>query len=188
LLFCINSPIASPKDASDHRIRSAWILLLNPPFDRREQGTVVIRKLRIFHSLTVLKLLALLLSLLAMSCGQSRFKKVYPVKGRVLVDGKPAEGVTVGFHSLDDPGDELVRPWGKTDGDGWFTPSTYKKDDGLPAGSYAVTLIWLPKGYQGSIEVANKLPARYSEAETSQLKAQINAGRNELPPFELQKK
>src|SRR5262245_47177177 len=131
-------------------------------------------------------LLLLLLSLLVTSCAKSRFKQVYPVKGRVLVDGEPAEGVTVRFHSLDDPDDELVRPTATTDADGGFLVSTYKTNDGMPAGSYAVSLVRLPKGYQGPIERANKLPARYSEAETSGIKVQITAGENVLPPFELE--
>jgi hypothetical protein len=141
------------------------------------------------RSSTALRLLLLLLlSLLATSCAKSRFKPVYPVKGRVLVNGEPAESVTISFHSLDDPGDELVRPWGTTDADGWFTVNTYKKDDGLPAGPYAVTAVWLPKDYQGSTEAANKLPTDYSDTETSGIKVQITKGNNVLPPFELKKK
>jgi hypothetical protein len=152
-------------------------------------------------------LLLLLLSLLVTSCGKSRFKSVSPVTGRVLVNGEPAEGVTVYFHSLDDPGDELVRPWAVTDANGSFIVTTYKVEDGLPAGSYAVSLIWAPTGSpRGSIArnkklaplfkngppargiAGNKLPARYSKAETSGIKVQIAAGKNVLPPFELEKK
>jgi hypothetical protein len=132
------------------------------------------RRGKSLRALTTLRLLALLLlSFLATSCGKPRFKSVYPVKGRVLVNGQPAEGVTVRFVSLDDPDDPLVRPLGTTDAGGWFTATTYKKDDGLPAGSYAVALDWLPKGYVGPRESANKLPMHYS------------AGNNVLPPFEL---
>jgi hypothetical protein len=140
------------------------------------------------RSLAALRLLLLLLGLLVTSCSQpSRFKPTYPVKGRVLVNGEPAEDVTVRFASLDDPGDELIRPTATTDANGWFIAATYKHEDGIPAGSYAVTMIWLPKGYKGRIEKANKLPARYSEPETSGIKVQIAAGENVLPPFELQK-
>ena len=133
-------------------------------------------------------MLLLLLSLLVTSCGKSRFKPTYPVKGRVLVDGEPAEGVTVRFHSLDDPDDELVRPVATTDANGSFLLTTYNVNDGMPAGSYAVSLFWLPKGFQGPIERGNKLPERYSKAATSGIKVQIAAGENVLPPFELEKK
>jgi hypothetical protein len=138
------------------------------------------------RAMTVPRLLVLLLlSLLATSCSKPRFKSVYPVKGRVLVNGEPAEGVTVRFMSLNDPDDPLVRPSATTDAAGWFTATTYKKEDGVPAGSYAVTLVWLPKGYVGPRESANKLPTRYGEAATSGIQVQIRAGSNELPPFEL---
>jgi hypothetical protein len=147
--------------------------------------TVVWRSSRSLAALRLL--LLLLLSLLVTSCGQSRFKSVYPVKGRVLVNGEPAEGVTVRFHSLDDPDDQLVSPNGTTDADGWFTTTTYKVNDGIPAGSYAVTMRWLPKGFMGRIDKANKLPMSYDKANTSGIKVQITTGENLLPPFELHK-
>lgn len=140
----------------------------------------------LLRALTTLRLQALLLlSLLPTSCGKPRFKSVYPVQGRVLVNGQPAEGVTVRFVSLDDPDDPLVRPLGTSDAGGWFTATTYKKDDGLPAGSYAVALAWLPKGYVGPPEKVNKLSMHYSEAATSGIQVRISAGNNVLPPFEL---
>jgi hypothetical protein len=125
--------------------------------------------------------------LLCCSCA-SRFKPTYPVKGQVLVGGKPAEGVNVRFISLDDPNDDLARPFGSTDAEGWFTVNTYKTDDGIPAGAYAVTLRWLPKGYRGPIEAGNKIPMRYDDPETSGFKVQIIKGENTLPPFEVEKK
>jgi hypothetical protein len=130
----------------------------------------------------------IVLSLSALSCAKPRFKPVYPVKGRVVVDGKPAAGVDVRFHSLDDPQDQLARPLGTTGDDGEFTVSTYNPNDGLPAGSYAVTMRWLPKGYRGPIESGNKLPVRYDDPETSGFKVQISKGENVLPLFELEKK
>jgi hypothetical protein len=141
------------------------------------------------RSLSVLWLgLLLLMSLSPTSCSKSRFKPTYPVKGRVLVDGEPAEDVTVRFRSLDDPDDELVRPMAITDANGWFLVTTYKVNDGMPAGSYAVSIVWLPKGFRGPIERGNKLPARYSKPETSEIKVQIAAGENVLPTFELEKR
>src|SRR5262249_37839698 len=121
-------------------------------------------------------------------CEKPRFKQVYPVKGRILVNGKPEEGVSVGFHSLDDPNDALVRPQGTTDADGWFTVNTYKRNDGLPAGSFAVNMLWLPKNFQGDVESANKLQARYANPETSGFKVEIIEGENVLPVMDVQKK
>ena len=76
---------------------------------------------------------------------------------------------------------------GTTDDDGWFTLNTYKGNDGVPAGSYVVTMLWLPKGYHGPIEGANKLPERYRDPETSGFKVQVVAGDNVLAPFDLRK-
>jgi hypothetical protein len=129
----------------------------------------------------------LVLVILTVSCGEGRFKEVYPVKGEVFFEGQPAAGATVAFFALDEPKDPLVKPMGKVDAEGRFTLSTYKKDDGAPAGSYAVTVIWLPQGYQGPIESANKLPARYSSPETSGLKVTVAQGENGLEPFRLKK-
>ncbi len=136
-------------------------------------------------------LLLLLLSLLVASCQRGvKFKTVYPVKGRVLVNGKPAEGVTVMFNllndpSLTDPSELYVKPKGKTDAEGWFTLTTYKGNDGIPAGNYAVTLFWVPKGFAGDFDKANKLPARYKDPETSEIKVTIAAKNNVLEPFDL---
>jgi len=152
------------------------------------------KTMRLFRSLPCCRLLVLLLlSLLVTSCqGKSKFKPVYPVKGRVLVNGQPAEGVTVFFNLVNDPAvtdsNELyVKPKGRTDADGWFTLTTYKNNDGVPAGGYVVTLFWVPKGFKGNIAAANKLPAHYKDPETSEIKVQIDEKTNVLEPFEVQK-
>jgi hypothetical protein len=123
--------------------------------------------------------------LLAASCGDGRFKPTFPVQGSVTYMGEPAAGAKVFFHSLDDPDDQLSKPMATVQADGSFVISTYRRNDGMPAGEYTVTVIWLPPGYQGPIEQGNKLPMRYSAAETSGLKASIAKAPNELPVFEL---
>jgi hypothetical protein len=131
----------------------------------------------------------LLLGLLITSCQSGTpFHKLYPVNGRVLVAGQPAAGVTVLFNPVDESAKLYVKPKGKTDDDGYFTLTTYKREDGAPAGAYAVTLFWLPRGYRGPIESANKLSAQYFDPQTSGITAQITAGPNQLEPFELQAK
>lgn len=141
---------------------------------------------------TLCRSMLLLLGLLAISCQKGpRFQKVYPVKGRVLIAEKAAAGVTVLFTRLDDstatdPRELYVKPRGKTDTEGWFFLTTYNKDDGAPAGSYAVTLFWLPEGYAGPIEAGNKLLAHYMDPETSGIKAEVGPNSKELKPFVLQ--
>lgn len=123
---------------------------------------------------------------LPLSC-QSRFRPTYPVRGKVSFEGKPTPGARVFFTYLDAPEDPIVKPMATVDDDGNFILSTYRKEDGAPAGSYSVTIIWLPKGYQGPLEKANKLPAHYASDDTSGLKATVDPKENELPPFALTK-
>jgi hypothetical protein len=65
--------------------------------------------------------------------------------------------------------------------------STYRAEDGAPAGQYDVTIVWLPKGYNGPLEKSNKLPGRYSQPATSGLKVEVKASDNVLPTFNLTK-
>lgn len=129
---------------------------------------------------------ALAATLLPLSC-QSRFKPTYPITGQVFFEGKPAAGAKVMLFSLDDPKDPILRPMGVVEEDGSFTLNSYRAGDGVPAGEYAVTIVWLPKGYVGPIEKANKLPARYSEPETSDLRVKLERKANVLEPFHLKK-
>ncbi len=85
------------------------------------------------------------------------------------------------------PEDPIAKPMATVDEEGRFTLSTYRKDDGAPAGEYAVSIVWLPPGYQGPIEKANKLPARYANPATSELKVTIEPKDNDLAPFSLSK-
>jgi hypothetical protein len=142
---------------------------------------------RWLRPLTCPSWLVLLVGVLTSSCSASRFKPVYPVRGQVLFEGKPAAGATVFFLSLDHPDDPLLKPMANCDEKGCFALSTYKANDGAPAGAYAVTLFWLPRGYGGPVESANKLPARYRKPETSGIKVHVAEGDNHLEPFRLTK-
>jgi hypothetical protein len=129
---------------------------------------------------------AALLCVFSGACGDGRFRKTYPVKGQVLYEGKPAAGAKVFFHPQEYPDDPWLKPRGTVDDEGFFTLSSYRVDDGVPAGSYAVTVVWLPKGHRGPIGNANMLPERYSKKNTSGLTAEVKAGReNNLAPFQL---
>ena len=49
-------------------------------------------------------------------------------------------------------------------------------------------VVWLDKSKKSDDgNIPNKLPGRYANPETSGLKAVVNAGSTELPPFELKK-
>jgi hypothetical protein len=134
-----------------------------------------------------------LAALLAVSCGDGR-RPVFPVHGQVFVDDKPTPEALVIFHPVNDPDPRAPRPIARVAADGGFSPTTYKTGDGAPAGEYDVTISWVkevdnqnvPKEEQKPPR--NLLPERYAKAETSGLRVQIKAERNELPPFRLTRK
>lgn len=126
------------------------------------------------------------------SCGGG--KKFYPVRGSVLVNGKPAEGVTVVFSLQNDTDREPLRPSAGTLADGSFEISTYLTKDravkvGAPAGSYVVSCFWLPPN-AGSMgagqEVPDRLQGKYINPKNSTLRADVPEHAVELPPFQLE--
>jgi hypothetical protein len=119
------------------------------------------------------------------ACSSGR-KPVHPVRGRVLVNGKPAAQTQVLFHPADSSEAEL-RPTGQTDDQGYFTLTSYANSDGAPEGDYAVTVTWFRVARSGKEELVpcNVLPQRYASRQTSQLRATVTAGDNELTPFRL---
>ena len=75
----------------------------------------------------------------------------------------------------------MVRP------DGTFTATTYDAGDGVPAGTYIVTLQWRKATKSGNefLPGPNLLPARYGRPDTSDIVVRIAEGRNDLPPIVL---
>jgi hypothetical protein len=131
----------------------------------------------------------LMLTALCPACSSGR-KPVHPVRGQVLVKGRPAARAQITFHPVNDPSPEAVHPVGAVDENGHFTLTSYKQGDGAPPGEYRVTVQWFlatrTRGASGDDFVTvNYLPARYGRAENSGLRATINKGDNELPPFQL---
>ncbi len=109
-------------------------------------------------------------------------KPVHPTKGIVLLDGSPVPGARVALSQFDAKGEKVSQVAdGFSEGDGRFTLSTYKAWDGAPVGEYVVTVVnrdvyYDDRGQPG----VNRLPSRYASAKTSDLKASIKLGRNEL--------
>jgi hypothetical protein len=138
----------------------------------------------------VQSLAVLSLAMLSLFCGSDR-KRLVPVKGRVLFNGKPVPHALVVFHPLQDAGPHTIRPRGKVAEDGTFQLTTFDPHDGAPPGEYGVTVEWwLTQASKNSPEgsdlpPANRLPARYSRVATSGLRATITDGVCELQPFQL---
>jgi hypothetical protein len=135
-------------------------------------------------------LLCLGAALLTGACAKDEARvPVFPVRGQVRFEGKPAPGAFVVFHPVEDAGDDL-RPTGRVGTDGSFSLSTYDKDDGAPAGDYTVTVEWqklITKGQETEVG-PNVVPDRYGKPQTTPLKASVTEAANDLPPLQLTSK
>lgn len=131
-------------------------------------------------------------ALLAASCSKDNFHPVYPVSGRVLVDGEPAADCLVFLHrTFDDDHPRRVSPYGTTDATGVFKINSYSVGDGAPAGEYVVTLEWRERsGLLGqNHDGPDKLGGAYANKETNRTKPgfviTVEKGPLDLPPFEI---
>ncbi|HEX4413769.1 MAG TPA: hypothetical protein VH107_09085 [Lacipirellulaceae bacterium] len=102
---------------------------------------------------------------------------LYAVEGRVLVNGEPAENLSVAFHPLDND-KNLFCPVGRTNNKGIFHLMTRAGGDGAPAGEYRVTLVW-PDGLLDECECVDptlhdRLKGLYAKA--GQSKFQVKVG------------
>jgi hypothetical protein len=145
----------------------------------------------------VLLLFALLAGLAASSsCGRTE-KGLYPVRGQVFYEGKPASGAVVFFHRQGDPGPKdgstggghaTDLASGNVGADGSFELTTFNRGKGAPAGRYAVTVSWTsPSPGGGDSGGKSLLPPRYLYPAYSKLVAEVKEGDNELPPFQLKR-
>jgi len=131
--------------------------------------------------------LVLLMALLP-ACAGNRRKPVYPVRGQVLVQGKPAAELFVYFRPLDEADPDPIIAYGQVDATGSFQLSTYVAKDGAPAGEYVVTFEWPRQGgptledFQGP----DRLNGRYKDPATSHFRGiRVEKKSNELAPFQL---
>ena len=125
------------------------------------------------------------LVLLCSACSSGR-KPVHPVRGQILVDGKPAVQAQVLFHPAEGSNDE-PQPTGQTDGQGYFHLTSYANGDGAPEGNYIVTVTWFRVFTRSHDEVVryNALPQRYAAPQSSQLRVTVAKGSNELSALQL---
>lgn len=128
--------------------------------------------------------LGLVLVLSLTSCAKSPdHPPVYPVKGRVLYEGRPAPGAVVILHLATGEPAKVSRPHARADANGDFELTTYRTGDGAPAGTYVVTLEWKQAGDHPE-QGAELLPPVYGDPSTSKLRATVTPGANE--PLVLQ--
>lgn len=126
----------------------------------------------------------------AVGCGKAeRRLKVYPVEGRITLAGKPVPEALVVFHPKDQTNSELLPARAKTDPLGTFKATTYVADDGAVPGDYSVTVTLYPlvKNESGFEPGPNVLPAKLSQASTTDITVTVAAGPNTLAPIEVKR-
>jgi hypothetical protein len=115
---------------------------------------------------------------------------LYPVRGKVLVDGEPAVGATVTFvrkgphDPLKDP-----TPQGVVGEDGSFTLRG-PGGDGAPPGEYVVLVEWkegagAQRGRAPALSAPDRLKKKYLDPDKPLITATVEPKSNALPPFEL---
>jgi hypothetical protein len=135
-------------------------------------------------------------AVVATSCSKepSDLLKVYPARGQVFVNGKPAEKAEVFFFSTSAEHPRTGASQAEVDKDGWYTLSTYKDKDGAPEGTYIVTVVWPdgPKppeeGFQRkqTPKPMDRLGGRYATREESTLRRTIPHGGGEIEAIRIE--
>lgn len=105
-----------------------------------------------------------------------------PVTGTILVDGKPAAGVTVRFVAVDAPG--ALPPAFVTGSDGRFTAAAPGSDVGVAAGTYRLVVYWLATPPGGGMPV-DRLFGRYADPDRSSLTVTIDPNTRDIRTLSL---
>lgn len=132
--------------------------------------------------------LALTFGLLTLSACSDGRKPTFPVRGRIMVDGKPAPDCFVMFHPVDnDP--VRVCPITQADADGYFSISSYVSGDGAPAGEFIVTFEWRARSglLKNNFEGPDRLKGKYYDVKKSTFRVKVEKTKEpqQLPTFEL---
>ncbi|WP_417749508.1 carboxypeptidase-like regulatory domain-containing protein [Rosistilla oblonga] len=133
---------------------------------------------------------------LAVGCGgEPPLPDAYPASGRVLLDGKPIEGVSVTL--LPQAGVPGRGGYGVTDANGAFSITSVEGQDGVQPGKYKVVFQKLaqpdgspipPGATAADVGAENILPPAYNSPEMCTTFADIQAGTNPDMEFDLDSK
>jgi hypothetical protein len=108
-----------------------------------------------------LRWLAAVVILGASGCGNS--VKLVPASGVVLINGKPAAGISVQFLPEDVKGEKRPTSFALTDDEGKFVLQTYQGKDGAVPGPHIVLL-------------ADTLEDRPPQGQTAKMKSRLSGG------------
>ena len=146
--------------------------------------------------------LLLVLCCTVFGCGEKpKLSGLFPVKGKLTLNGSPVEGAMVTLVPKSFSGDARSAR-GTTDAKGEFTVSTLDPNDGALPGEYSITVTKMEydgpvpteaeldaardAGRQISIKTKNAFPAKYAKSGTSGLTVTVVSGKNEDLILELQ--
>jgi len=131
--------------------------------------------------------LALAILALAGCSGESNRIPVHPVQGAIEFRGQPAAGALVSLHLQEGEDTSVPSPRATVGPDGKFNLTTYESADGAPAGDYVLTVQWYKPMKQGNDTVGgpNVLPAKYANAQTSDVRVTVAAGENHIQAIKL---
>ncbi|MFM7520738.1 MAG: hypothetical protein ACKO9B_09760 [Planctomycetota bacterium] len=143
------------------------------------------------HGGSVVTALVAAAGLALAGCGGPASEKLYPVTGRVTVDGKAPDGVVLLFHREGAASDVGT---GTTDSSGSYKV-VFKTNPGLPAGKFKVTASWpdpakrnAPVSMGATPDIPDLLRSRYAMRDRSEMSVEVGASTKELPTIELSTK
>ncbi len=139
-------------------------------------------------------------SMAAAGCGNP--EGLFPVSGKVLYRGQPADGAVVYFHAEGKGAARQPIPSGIALDDGSFALVSDNLGNGARPGAYSVLVEWrdakgdgvVPVKTQGKVALVkrsrvrsglDRLKGRYFDISKPLLHAEVKAESNQLPAFEL---
>jgi hypothetical protein len=129
----------------------------------------------------------MLLISIGVGCGDGLNRKaVFPVTGRILVDGEPVDQLAIKCFSTGgiDKEDPTISST-FTDAQGNFKISTYEEGDGVPEGEYILTVRWGQLNAFSMSYDGDKFDGKYDQ-ENSNIKFTVTAGQpTDLGEIEL---
>ncbi len=116
---------------------------------------------------------------------------LYPVFGKLLIDGQPAVGATIKFVPV---GQDSKNNWIATSGhrsaaatvqsDGTFQASYYDSNAGAPPGKHKLMILWLTASDGGGLPV-DRLRGKYCDPKRFRYEIEVREQENPLGVIEL---
>lgn len=148
---------------------------------------------RILYASIVIAPVAVLLAVAGCSSDTSL---TYPVEGLVTVNGQPASGVNIVFHSQPEQSESFCRPSARSDADGRFRLTSFSAGDGAMPGRYLISITrrvsatdssgGLLGGGVPDAVATDQFRGRYANPQTSGFGFEVSRTKNTVPTIDLQ--